>query len=356
MLLLKPQTRALLDELETRIDPETEDDFRGQWRAFLHHRFTGEIFSPKRRQKSLSALPRPRLCINDTLDDPEAMLCAQLLNVSDALASDNQNLSVRANYGTGILSSVFGAELFILPDNCNTLPTTRPLAGTYAVKGLLERGRPSLTQGLGGRVFAVGEFFREVFSHYPKIEQYVEIYHPDLQGPLDICELMWGEELFYAMYDEPELVSGLMQLITDTYLHFMERWQALVPPRDDICCHWDNLMHRGQIVLRNDSAMNLSPEFYNTFARAFDAQLMKRYGGVIHFCGRGDHYIHLLKDIPNVYGVNMSQPHLNDMEKIYQNTVDCGIQLLAFDRAAALRDVSRPGAFHSNLHCFAAQA
>lgn len=111
-------------------------------------------------------------------------------------------------------------------------------------------------------------------------------------------------------------------------------------------------MHRGQIVLRNDSAMNLSPEFYDTFARAFDSQLMERYGGVIHFCGRGDHYIHLLKTIPNIYGVNMSQPHLNDMATIYQNTVDCGIQLLAFDRAAALRDLSRPGAFHSNLHCF----
>lgn len=185
-----------------------------------------------------------------------------------------------------------------------------------------------------------------------KIEKYVEIYHPDLQGPLDICELMWGEDLFYAMYDEPELVAAVMQLITDTYMRFMERWQALVPPRDDICCHWDNVMHRGQIVLRNDSAMNLSPEFYDTFARAFDSQLMERYGGVIHFCGRGDHYIHLLKTIPNIYGVNMSQPHLNDMATIYQNTVDCGIQLLAFDRAAALRDLSRPGAFHSNLHCF----
>lgn len=38
---------------------------------------------------------------------------------------------------------------------------------------------------------------------------------------------MWGEDLFYAMYDEPELVAAVMQLITDTYMRFMERWQAL---------------------------------------------------------------------------------------------------------------------------------
>ena len=238
----------------------------------------GISFPPSAAKKCASSLPRRDVRINETLDDLEAMLYAQLLNVSDALESDNKNLSVRANYGTGILSSVLGAELFILPDACNTLPTTRPLAGQGAIERLLERGMPSLTDGLGSRVFSAGELFREVFARYPKIEKYVEIYHPDLQGPLDICELMWGEDLFYAMYDEPELVAAVMQLITDTYMRFMERWQALVPPRDDICCHWDNVMHRGQIVLRNDSAMNLSPEFYDTFARAFDSQLMERYG------------------------------------------------------------------------------
>ncbi|MCF7838105.1 MAG: hypothetical protein K9N49_05700 [Candidatus Marinimicrobia bacterium] len=32
----------------------------------------------------------------------------------------------------------------------------------------------------------------------------------------------------------------------------------------------------------------------------------------------------------------MSQPHLNDMEIIYRHTVDRGIPLLGFSRAAAL--------------------
>lgn len=57
MIELKPQTLALLDEIESRIDPEIEDDFRRQWSDFLHHRFTGDIFSPKRRQKSASSRP-----------------------------------------------------------------------------------------------------------------------------------------------------------------------------------------------------------------------------------------------------------------------------------------------------------
>lgn len=347
---LRDFTRALLEDIEQRIDPETEDDFRRQWADFLYHRFPGDIFTPHRRKTSVSRLSHPVIHLNDTLNDREAMLCTQLYAVSDALNSRDKNLAVRANYGTGILPTVFGAELFLMPEAAETQPATRCLKGENAMENLLQKGMPSLSAGLGNRVFETGEYFREVFTQYPKIQKYVEIYHPDLQGPLDVCDLLWGQGLFYEVYDDPDMVLDVMKLITNTYLAFLEKWQSIVPPVGDIHCHWDNLMHRGQLVVRDDTAMNFSPECYETFVRPFDALLMARYGGVIHFCGRGDHYIHLLKEIPGVYGVNLSQPHLNDMETIYRNTVDCGIQLLAFHRETALRDVSRVGGFHGNVH------
>ena len=43
----------------------------------------------------------------------------------------------------------------------------------------------------------------------------------------------------------------------------------------------------------------------------------------------------------------MSQPHLNDMETIYQNTVDRGIPLLGFPADRAYADVSR--GFHHRM-------
>jgi len=45
----------------------------------------------------------------------------------------------------------------------------------------------------------------------------------------------------------------------------------------------------------------------------------------------------------------MSQPELNDMEKIYRNTVDKGIKILAFPAAWAQKDKERPGQFRHNL-------
>lgn len=41
-------------------------------------------------------------------------------------------------------------------------------------------------------------------------------------------------------------------------------------------------------------------------------------GGCIHFCGRGEHFIASMCETENMYGFNMSQPHLNDMDKIFK--------------------------------------
>ena len=192
----------------------------------------------------------------------------------------------------------------------------------------------------------------ETFEAYPLVKQYVEIYHPDTQGPLDIAELMWGCEMFYAMYDEPELVHGLLNLISDTYTAFLEKWFQLVPDREKINCHWASLRYRGHILLRNDSAMNLSPELYKEFAAPYDARLLKHFGGgTVHYCGRGDHYMETLCSIADLTGVNLSQPHLNDMEIIYRHTIDQGIPLLGFSREYAQNALDRPGGLNHRIHC-----
>ena len=37
----------------------------------------------------------------------------------------------------------------------------------------------------------------------------------------------------------------------------------------------------------------------------------------MHFCGRGDHYVESLCDIDGMYGFNMSQPHLNNLDRVF---------------------------------------
>ncbi len=350
MITLSQQTLALLDDIERRIDPESEESMAAQWHDFLYNRFEGDIFQPYREKISPSALGIPHVNINDAIADYDQMLLAQLQLVSGALNSRNQNLCVRANYGTGILSSLFGAEIFVMPREMDTLPTTRAIGDTERIRELVERGMPDLMGGFGRRVFEFGELCAEVFRKYPNIHRYVAVYHPDTQGPLDICELLWGCEMFYAMYEEPELVHAMMQLLTDTYTAFLNKWFEIFPVGSEMNVHWSALRHRGRILLRDDSAMNLSPELYEEFAAPYDGALLDRFdGGAVHFCGRGDHYIETLCNTPKLYGINMSQPELNDMEKIWSNTVDKGIKMLMFPHAWAKKDVVRPNGYHHNL-------
>ena len=350
---LSRETLALLEDIERRIDPDAEDDFVGQWRDFLWDRFDGEIFYPERKKLSAPSADFAPIHINDACKDHDLMLRFELLKISAALNHKRHNLAIRANYGTGILSSVLGAEIIIMDRKYNTHPTTRALGGTERMHALAEAGIPDLRTGFGKDVFDFGELCRETFRAYPKIEKYVTVYHPDMQGPLDICELLWGGDMFYAMYDDPDFVHEVLSLITETYAAFLEKWYGIIPKNTEMNPHWTDwayLWHRGTIMLRCDSAVNLSPDFYREFSAPYDSRLLDRFGGgCIHFCGRGDHYIEMLSRMNGVYGINMSQPHLNDMEKILRNTVDRGIKVLAFPGVWAEKLKSREGGYHHHL-------
>jgi hypothetical protein len=343
-----------LEDLERRIDLDVEDELEAQWRAFGEGRFDGAIFAPRRARQAPPTVEWPDVLVNDALESQERMALQQLAACSKALQEGTGAiLNVRANYGTAILPSVFGAELYIMERSLNTLPTTRPLPNpSVAVQRLIAHGVPDLTLGYGTRTLAMGRFYRELFAAYPKIARAVHIYHPDLQGPMDVCELLWGSSLFLAILDEPERVHGLLELVTQTYIRFMETWEEIIPRPQGYAAHWA-LFHKGTIMLRDDSAMNLSPAVFDEFIQPYDQRLLDHFGGgAIHFCGRGDHWIHRVPQMRGVYGVNLSQPELNDMEKVYRHTVDRGIVLLALRRETAEEALQQGRDLRGRVHCW----
>ena len=285
------------------------------------------------------------------------MVVQQLATCSRALGEASGDLlCVRANYGTGILPSLFGAELFIMDEKYNTLPTVNPLTGGWEeFEVLLDKGVPRLRQSLGGKTLDMGTYFIEVMADYPNIKKYVHVYHPDLQGPIDICELLWGWNLFLAVSERPDLVKSLLDLITDTYVCFLKEWDRIVSSTNEYCVHW-SMLHKGHIMLRDDSAMNFSPEMFSEFIQPYDQILLSELGGgAIHFCGKGDHFIPFVAEMDYLYAVNMSQPELNNLETIFQNTVDKGIKLIGMPVDVG-RDVIAGGRIlHGNMHCRSTQ-
>lgn len=327
-----------LTDLENRIEPEIEEELTASWKQFLDGEVKTGTFSPKRSKPSIPKLEWPEVRINEALEDFDKMAIQQYKLCSDYLAKGSgQMMGVRCNYGSSILPSLFGPELFIMDDEFNTLPTSKPLErGKETIRKLIEKGVPELKEGLGAKTFEMGRRFVEIGRKYPKVGEFTSIYHPDLQGPMDVVEVLWGSQLFIDIIDEPQLVKDFLSLITDSYIAFMKEWNKIVMPYkiDGCSVHW-SFMQKGNIMLRDDSAMNFSPEVFEEFILPYNQRLLHEFdGGGMHFCGRGEHFVPLAVKMDKLYAINMSQPQYNNMESIYQNTVDKGIYILALSGSA----------------------
>jgi uroporphyrinogen-III decarboxylase len=198
----------------------------------------------------------------------------------------------------------------------------------------------------------MGRRFKEIFAACPKLSQCVHIFHPDLQGPMNVCEMLWGASLYVDFYDKPDLIKDFLSLITETYIAFMRRWQEIVPPLDGYGVHW-SMLHRGRIMIRDDAATNFSPEMFEEFVRPYDQRLLDEFGGGgIHFCGRGDHFIAKVAEMPGVYAVNMTQPEHNDVETVCRHTVDKGINLIGLEERAMKQAFRSGRSLRGRAHCW----
>ncbi len=343
-----------LEDLEKRIDPDVESELGAQWKTFLDGGLKEGFFSPRRQRAVPSSVPWPRVTVNEALDDPGKMVLQQLYGCHIALAEGSGTiLNVRPNFGAGLLPSIYGAGIFRMEDAMDTLPTSMSIeGGRDAILRLLDQGLPALETGYGKPCLEMGKRFMRLFGNYPRVSEHVRLYHPDLQGPMDVCELLWGSSLFLDLIDCPDLVHTFLHNITGTYIRFLREWERIVPRRDEYTAHW-GMLQRGQIMIRDDSAMNLSPEMFDEFIGPYDRRLLAECGGgAIHFCGRGDHYIDRLARLDGLYAVNLSQPEYNDMEVIFRHTIDKGITLLGMRRETAEESLRRGRALRGKVHCW----
>jgi hypothetical protein len=317
--------KACLEQLETAIDIEWEREKLGIWKRFLDFEsFEGGFHFRDAAEGGREPGEWPEISVNGAIRDRRLMLVHQLGTAYRlACRRTHEVPNIRTNYGTGIFSSMFGAEVFWMPDEFNTLPTTRALEGGDSLSRLLDAGEPEVTAGWGARVFETAAYFAEALAPYPRAREAVWIYHPDMQGPMDIAELLLGGELLLAFYDRPEDVKAFLEILTSTYIRFMRKWFELIPPREDAryMAHWGKFF-KGQVMLREDSLVNLSPEMYVEFVRPYDQRILDEFGGgTIHFCGKCDHATDLMAEQQGLTAINPSQPELNDARKLYDATI-----------------------------------
>lgn len=240
---------------------------------------------------------------------------------------DDSPYCLRPNFGVTIIASMFGAEVRLLGD---AMPWVRPLpAKPNAIQGLVEKPLPDLDAGLLPRVLEQMAFYRTALEGYPKCQAAFQPTLPDLQGPFSIAELLWGPDIYLALFDQPEWVDALMAKITELIVLVYRRLAGEV--RDNIGPAWQ-YQHatavRGKMLVRDDSAINISPVQYRRFIQPHNARLAAELGEIgIHFCGNGMHQVDNMLAIEGVGCLDIGQPEMMDLDALYEKAAARGVAL-----------------------------
>ncbi len=328
------QLEKYLDKFEKIIDPERQGRIEDICRKTFNFQKVNEL--PFIYENTDMARDRdwPEFPYNDTFTDPEKMLLDQLREpFLHYQLKDYHPVNIRCNYGTVILPSVFGTPYKLTE---YSLPWANHLEGRENIESLLEKGIPDIFNGLGKKVFETAGFYKEILKNYPKLKKAVKIYHPDLQGPLDVAHLIWGHDIFMAMYDCPDIVHRLLKLITDTYLVFMRKWKKLIGEWDELSAHWCFYM-KGEILLRNDSAVLISRGHYEEYSKQYDQVILNEFSGGNHYCGCGNTFIESMCEIKNLLSIHCGQPELNDINLLVKSAGANNLVLLEFPEKHSLK-------------------
>ena len=324
---------AYLADLEKRLDEEQEQRLYDDYVRFAGREMTEGWFEPKRVPVP-SEIEWPAVCFNDTFRDFDMMIYKQLCRCNEQLANGGgELLVVRPNYGIGLIPSMFGCDIKFLPDEQNYLPSPVKLPWEKVLE-LAENFKaglvPDVRSGLGQKCIDAGHHLEELLKAYPKLGKFLHLYTPDTQGPCDITEAVMGSDFYFNLYDEEDAVHDFTDLVTDTFIRFVKVWKEEFP-----CCGNDlsydyGLIYKGGILIREDSACNISGTMYDEFFFDADNKILKEFnGGLIHFCGHGDHLVPSFSRLDGITALNMSQPDMNDMDGIiYPNTIEKGIEII----------------------------
>lgn len=258
----------------------------------------------------------PMFTYRDGFHDMEKMLLNELNQVwVGAHVKDDRMYTIRANYGVGIIASMFGCEILLTDDNI--MPWVKHLNDDQ-LDSILDAGEVDIYSGLGARVLETEAFYHKALSGYDKLASCVRIFVSDTQGPFDNAHLIMGHKIYTEIYDNPERVHRLMEMVTDTYVRFTRAQKEIIGENKNSDYHYHSaLKARGAVRVCDDSGINLSAQFYREFSKKYNEQALQRLGGGwIHYCGGGQQILPEVLSSAGVYGINFGNPEKQDIAAV----------------------------------------
>jgi len=240
--------------------------------------------------------------------------------LGSALAGMHAVPSARANMGCGIFPSMFPGVMPRLFDD-GKMPW------------VVEHLERDAVAALSYEDIRVTDEFKWALEHTEYIACMITgtgayVYPPDVQGPFDIAHIVYGDRIFYDLYDEPDLVHHLLDLSCRAIeLGFAEALKLIPDSSARIAHYCDTVLPRslGGIKLSEDTSTIISAEHIDEFVMPYTRRILDYAGGgYIHWCGRNDHLLSRVLETENVRGINFGNPDKHDMDEVLGRIAESG--------------------------------
>ncbi len=268
----------------------------------------------------------PNFNMKESFYDPEKMLYMQIKGVINYVSEFSDCVpSVRFNFGTGFIPSIFGLDSEIFEDK---MPWLKKHLSKEEIKKLKSNDFEKIEK-LG--------LMRETKKYYKIYKKYlkngiIKIYLPDTQGPFDIAHLLRGDDIFFDIYDDFEFFKYLLEISTYVYIKATEKLKKLIGENMTESYHSGTYyIGKGGIRICEDSTTLISQKHLETILTYTQKCLKSFGGGWIHFCGKAERLFELIVEIPEVSGINFGNPEkydfnfvfkkLNEKNKVYLGNV-----------------------------------
>jgi hypothetical protein len=254
--------------------------------------------------------------------NPEPFLEYQAKVLADTLAVGSDLLpAVAINHlGDAVLTSMFGAKLF-MPENCSSTlqdigPTPMPMFSNIEETASLEL--PAMDAGIMPGVDRMAIDYREA------LPEWVHVVAPMPAAPFSTAMELRGSNIMLDMLERPDLVHRLINLCARLLVGV--EWHVRKLIHSPLDRHVSNFGILGAgLRLGEDSMVNLSPAMIKEFCLPAFAAVNDICGGRghIHFCSlphsRFEHIYPALADSSEVmvlssqFGFEYYQDHLHEL-------------------------------------------
>lgn len=160
----------------------------------------------------------PVFTYSEIFKNYEKMLLNELLPIYEgSIIKDDRVNIIRANYGVGLIPSLFKLKIKQKGDN---LPWVKSIDSINELKKIIKNGIPKINGYLVDKLNEAHEYFKEKLNQYPNLKKCIHIRLPDNQGPFNLAGIILGEKIYLYLHTYKSIIKDFLELLTYTYIDF----------------------------------------------------------------------------------------------------------------------------------------